>query len=205
MIRQRWVRHSPLSPVTSYLTAHPPSMGVVDGVDKGDFPIPPELVDRLREIELKLIELSQVNALPKYAGKVTQGKLSGWRRLGQLIGNFPGSMSYEYLHVVGRRRILHEISMCAYELEAFDVLDWLLPTLEVLDEVYRSKTTFDSEMLFYFWSGNPSYWWELRVPNDVGLMEDFRAVKEAGVPMTDRHRERLLNPPTIRTESDREL
>ena len=180
-------------------------MEVVDGVDNGDFPIPPGLADRLREIELKLIDRGTLLTLPEKAGRTTPNSLWSWRRLGQQIGNYRGSMSYEYIHVVGRRRILHEISMCAYELEALDVLKWLLPTLEVLDEVYRSKTTFDSEMLFYFWSGNPSYWWELRVPNDVGLMEDFRAVKEAGVPMTDRHHERLLNPPTIRTESDREL
>ena len=205
MIRQRWARHSPLSPVTSFLTAHSPSMEIVDGVDDGNFPVPRELEDQLREIELKLIERGTLLTLPEKAGRTTPGCLRSWRRLGQQIGNYRGSMSYEYIHVVGRRRILHEISMCAYELEAFDVLEWLLPTLEVLDEVYRSKTTFDSEMLFYFWNGHPSYWWELRVPNDVGLMEDFRAVKEAGVPMTDRHDERLLNPPQIRTESDREL
>ena len=185
----------------------------MDVVDNGNFPIPPELVVRLTEIELALIDSGHLTARPEAAGRVTASKLRSWRRLGQQIGNYPGSMSYEYLHVVGRRRILHEISMCAYEFEAFDVLEWLLPTLEVLDEVYRSKTTFDSEMLFYFWNGHPSYWWELRVPNDVGLMEDFRAVKEARVravkearvPMTDRHHQRLLNPPQIRTESDREL
>lgn len=159
---------------------HSPNVVSVDFVGNGDFPIPPELLDRLTEIELKLIEGGRLDARPEAAGQVTAGKLRSWRRLGQQIGNYPGSMSYEYLHVVGRRRTLHEIAMFAYEIEAFDVLEWLLPTLEVLDEVYRSKTTIDSEGLFYFRKGHPSYWWELRVPDDVGLMADFRRAYEAG-------------------------
>ena len=190
---------------TAFLTSHWPSVEAMDVVDNGDFPIPPELADRIREIELKLIERGTLLTLPEKAGRTTPGCLGSWRRLGQQIGNYPGSMSYEYIHVVGRRKTLHEIAMFAYEIEAFDVLEWLLPTLEALDDVYRSKTTIDSERLFYFWQAHPSYWWELRVPNDVGLMANFRRVDEVGTfkgneyrdESAARHRERRRNRPSL--------
>ncbi len=86
----------------------------------------------------------------------------------------------EFEHTVSKRSVLDEFLQVAQNEKKVDLLDWLIPLVDEIDERFRNNTTPDK----YGYIANPNrskpaYWFLRRLPNHPNILEMYRQIGPA--------------------------
>lgn len=97
-----------------------------------------------------------------------------WSLLADEIGNYAGSLSYEYFNDLHVRDEIHDVLKLAHDARSIAILEWAIPLVDATDRLFWSKSAPDDEGLMWGLYLQPHAWWMRRLPLDEALVADLR-------------------------------
>lgn len=95
-------------------------------------------------------------------------------------------MSDEYLHDLDKRRSLHYLLTVASELQLDDLLDWMIPIVDLTDDRFRDITTPDTDDIMGHRDRRvPEYWWYRRISTNPYTLNQFHVIADGRHTNTD--------------------